>query len=91
MSHVPPVTRAGRGIREEGAARLCESNFQELTESQKKAQAAQLVYCESDSAWQETNRHRSRAQGTYMKEARNIQGAQGTYKYEACERSTTVG
>lgn len=51
MSHVPPVTRAGRGIREEGAARLCESNFQELTESQKKAQAAQLVYCESDSAW----------------------------------------
>jgi hypothetical protein len=88
-----PGRDQGGGSEKKAQLVFARATSRKVTESQKKAQAAQLVYCESDSAWQETNRHRSRAQGTYMymKEARNIQGAQGTYKYEACERSTTVG
>ena len=85
--HVPPL-KPGRGGGAQKKAQLVfrESKYFQETESQKKkAQAAQLVYCESD--FQETNR-----QGEPMKEHKeysNIQGGRQGKRDNEIQRDTS--
>ena len=78
----PLLPGQGGGSEKKAQLVFARATSRKVTESQKKAQAAQLVYCESDSAWQETNRHRSRAVSTrnvhegskeHTRSTRNIQ------------------